>query len=118
MSRGAGSVVSRRTLMVLGLLAALPLQAEAATKSKPAEAKAGKVDPAAKSASSALSQASANFGFDLLSALGKTGAGEPNLVVSPASLAAAFSLLDLGASPKLHAALLKTLRDKEQGGKP
>lgn len=96
--------------MLLGLLAALPGRAEAAPKAKTEarpEAKPGKPDSGA--ASSPASQASARLGFDLMSALGKA-AGEPNLVVSPASLTAAFSLLDLGASPKLHAALLKTLR--------
>ena len=98
--------------MILGLLAAMPLPAEAAPKPKSSDARSTDAKPAekAKSAPSAVSQASARFGFDLLVALGKTAAGEPNLAVSPASLAAAFALLDLGASPKLHAALLKTLR--------
>ena len=104
--------------MILGLLAAVPLPAEAAPKPKSSDAKSTDAKPAekAKSASNALSQASARFGFDLLVALGKTASGEPNLAVSPASLAAAFALLDLGASPKLHAALLKTLRLEGKAG--
>lgn len=105
MGRRAEFDVSRRALIGLGLLAALPWPARAAPSSKSAGAK----PDAAKSAANPLSQASARFGFDLIAALGKAAPGEANLVASPASIAAAFALLDLGASPKLHAALLKTL---------
>lgn len=103
MGRIAQQKVSRRTIVALGLLAALPwgLQdAQAASRAK----------PAAKPAAMTASQASARLGFDLLTEMGKADGANPNPVVSPASLAAAFSVLDLGASPKFHTALLKTLR--------
>lgn len=99
MGRIATQLVSRRTLLAIGVLATLPwsLQgAQAAPKAKPAGA--------------TVSEASARFGFDLLSQMSKAGGTDPNPTVSPASLAAAFSVLDLGASPKFHTALLKTLR--------
>lgn len=117
MGRGMRMGISRRTLMALGLMAAMPWRAEAAPKSeskpdkaKPESAKSGSAKPAAKLVPSPAAQASAHLGFDLISALGKAAPGEPNLVVSPASLAAAFCLLDIGASPKLRTALVKTLR--------
>ncbi|WP_448149641.1 serpin family protein [Labrys miyagiensis] len=90
--------------MALGALAMLPWAvtgAEAATKARKAVA-----PPAA----ATVSQASAQLGFDLLSQLGRSKGAGPNTVVSPASLTAVFAALDLGASPKFHAALVKTLR--------
>ncbi|GLS23302.1 serine protease inhibitor [Labrys miyagiensis] len=99
----AGQRVSRRAVVTLSLLALLPWglqKAEAASKAKPA--------PIAPIATAA--QASARLGFDLLSQLGKGKGNDPNPVVSPASLTAALAVLDLGASPKFHAALVKTLR--------
>ncbi|WP_413991336.1 serpin family protein [Labrys okinawensis] len=99
----AGQRASRRAVMTLGLLALLPWaprEVEAASKAKPA--------PVAPIATAA--QASARLGFDLLGQFGKSKGSDPNPVVSPASLTAALAVLDLGASPKFHAALVKTLR--------
>jgi serine protease inhibitor len=96
-------LTSRRAILALAGLAVLPWvvsDAQAASKPK----------ATAKPTSMTASQASARFGFDLLVQIGKAGGTDPNPVVSPASLAAAFSVLDLGASPKFHTALLKTLR--------
>lgn len=50
------------------------------------------------------------FGFDALDALAATGARQGTLALSPASLMQALALVDLGASPRLHGALLKLLR--------
>ncbi len=58
-----------------------------------------------------------HFGFDALVALAQKGPAKANLVLSPASLIEALGLVDLGASPELHTALIKLLRldpnDKE-----
>ena len=58
-----------------------------------------------------------HFGFDALVALAQQGPAKVNVVLSPASLIEALGLVDLGASPELHTALVKLLRldpnDKE-----
>lgn len=58
-----------------------------------------------------------HFGFDALVALAQEGPAKANVVLSPASLIEALGLVDLGASPELHTALIKLLRldpnDKE-----
>jgi serine protease inhibitor len=72
--------------------------------------------PAAPSAKTAdpldaayLNQAQSRLGFRLISRMSRQAKGEGNLIVSPASLAAVLSLLDLGANVEMRAALFKSL---------
>jgi serpin B len=55
-----------------------------------------------------LSREQANFGFSMIDRLAAAG-GNPNVIVSPASLAATLAYLDLGADTGMRAALAKTL---------
>ena len=55
-----------------------------------------------------LSLEQAEFGFRLIDRLAAAG-GNPNVIVSPASLAATLAYLDLGADTGMRAALAKTL---------
>ena len=56
-----------------------------------------------------LLDAQGRLGFSLLSGLAKTRQAGENVVLSPASLAAVLSLLDVGADAKMRVALHKTL---------
>jgi len=56
-----------------------------------------------------LNQAQSKLGFRLIARMGQQTNGNGNLVTSPASLATVLALLDLGANPEMHSALLKTL---------
>jgi serine protease inhibitor len=56
-----------------------------------------------------LLDAQGRLGFSLLSGLAKTRRAGENVVLSPASLAAVLSLLDLGADAKMRLALHKAL---------
>ncbi|HEV2000395.1 MAG TPA: serpin family protein [Xanthobacteraceae bacterium] len=56
-----------------------------------------------------LLDAQGRLGFSLLSGLAKTRRAGENVVLSPASLAAVLSLLDVGADAKMRVALHKTL---------
>jgi serine protease inhibitor len=102
-------VAGRRTIVIGGLLSAMAW-APLMDVVQPAEA-AGRPKATAKAAPiTTPAQASARLGFDLLTQLAKAKGADPNPVVSPASLTAALAVLDLGASPKFHVALVKTLR--------
>jgi serpin B len=56
-----------------------------------------------------LLEAQGRLGFSLLSGLAKTRRAGENVVLSPASLAAVLSLLDLGADAKMRVALHKAM---------
>ena len=65
-----------------------------------------------------IAMVQAEFGFRLMDRLAGE-AGGPNVIVSPASAAAALAYLDLGADPGMRAALAKTLgyeSDEGAGG--
>ena len=107
--RGMRLVAGRRTIVIGGLLSAMAW-APLMDVVQPAEA-AGRPKATAKAAPiTTPAQASARLGFDLLTQLAKAKGADPNPVVSPASLTVALAVLDLGASPKFHVALVKTLR--------
>jgi serpin B len=56
-----------------------------------------------------LNKVQSNLGFRLIVQLSGHGKGDGNLIVSPASLASVMALLDLGATPEMRVALLKSL---------
>ena len=100
---------SMLAVMIAGLL--ISTAGSLATAQTPPVAKPVKTEPV-----TPLSDASARLGFDVLSEIAKAEGAGANPAVSPASIGAAFCLIDLGASPKLHAAMQKTLRlDAKKG---
>ena len=84
---------SRREVLAIGALAAMGLL------SLPRVSKSEIVAD--------FSAASTRFGLDLLNEIAKQSGVETNLVISPASIMAAFSLVDIGAGTELHAVLGK-----------
>jgi serine protease inhibitor len=56
-----------------------------------------------------LNKVQSRLGFRLIAGMSPQPKSEGNLIVSPASLAAVLSLLDLGASAEMRAALFKSL---------
>ncbi len=107
--------ISRRATFTGGVLATfglLPLPgAHGEAAAAPASADVRRVSHGA-------GDASTRFGYDLLLRLAHEKGHGANLAVSPVSLMAAFSLVDLGADAAFRTALRKTLRldAREDGG--
>jgi serpin B len=87
----------------LGLALAAPVSSVV-----PATAAAAEVASAAPLDASTLGSAQAKLAFRLIEQMSRD-AREPNITVSPASLAAVLALLDLGANAEMRATLAKTL---------
>jgi serine protease inhibitor len=66
--------------------------------------------------SAALSDAQSQLGQSLLAQLSKAPSSAPNVVVSPASLTAVLSLIELGASDEMSEALHQTLGFQKHSG--
>ncbi len=93
--RWTSVLIASLGLALTGAAAVVPVMAAAAVRAAPLDA-------------GTLGNAQAKLGFRLIEQLSRD-TREPNVTVSPASLAAVLALLDLGANAEMSAALAKTL---------